>query len=234
MRRSFQQGRRAYCFIRARRTWAAGMRFRRSRALFRAVCRHGALPDALQPRRNDFHLMARREPHGRDFVRLPSADRRLRHTRECGQRRYCARRPPPGRERRRIGAPRRGPAFVHVPSLVWLPFLFPGQSNAFFRMPGASDPGTLQPAWLYNMWMPPMTLVISFTYIVNSIFRCRGDTMAPLRFFLVANSLNFALDPLFIFVFGWACAALRGRCASSAAGVLCSGCGARICAYRAP
>lgn len=96
-----------------------------------------------------------------------------------------------------------GLAFAYVLSLVWLPFLFPGPSNAFFRMLGASDPETLRQAWLYNMWIPPMTLVISFTYIVNSIFRCQGDTMTPLRFFLVANSLNFVLDPLFIFVFGW-------------------------------
>ncbi|OUO94079.1 MATE family efflux transporter [Cloacibacillus sp. An23] len=96
-----------------------------------------------------------------------------------------------------------GLAFSYVLSLVWLPFLFPGPSNAFFSMLGASDPETLRQAWLYNMWIPPMTFVISFTYIVNSIFRCQGDTMTPLRFFVVANGLNFVLDPLFIFVFGW-------------------------------
>ena len=95
-----------------------------------------------------------------------------------------------------------GLAFVYAPSLVRLPFLFQGPSNAFFRMPGASDLETLQQAWLYSMWIPPMPLVISFTCIVNAIFRCRGDAMTPLRFFLVANSLNFALDPLFIFVLG--------------------------------
>lgn len=87
-------------------------------------------------------------------------------------------------------------------SLVRLPFLLPGPSNAFFRMPGASNLETLQQAWLYSMWIPPMTLVISFTYIVNAIFRCQGDAMTPLRFFLAANSLNFALASLFIFVFG--------------------------------
>ena len=122
---------------------------------------------------------------------------------------------------KRRGAPRAaGLAFAYVLSLVWLPFLFPGPSNAFFRMLGASDPETLRQAWLYNMWIPPMTLVIGFTYIVNSIFRCQGDTMTPLRFFVVANGLNFALDPLFIFVFGWgmtgaAAATFRGRAAGA-------------------
>ena len=113
-----------------------------------------------------------------------------------------------------------GLVFAYVLSLVWLPFLFPGPSNAFFRMLGASDPETLRQAWLYNMWIPPMTVVIAFTYIVNSIFRCQGDTMTPLRFFLVANSLNFVLDPLFIFVFGWgmtgaAAATFIGRAAGA-------------------
>ena len=98
---------------------------------------------------------------------------------------------------------RYGLAFAYVLSLIWLPFLFPAASNAFFRTLGASDTETLRQAWLYNMWIPPMTIIIAFTYIVNSIFRCQGDTMTPLRFFLVSNSLNFVLDPLFIFVFGW-------------------------------
>lgn len=96
-----------------------------------------------------------------------------------------------------------GLAFAYFLCLVWIPFLFPGPSNAFFRMLGASNPETLRQAWLYNMWIPPTTFVIGFTYIVNSIFRCQGDTMTPLRFFAVANGLNFVLDPLFIFTFGW-------------------------------
>ena len=98
---------------------------------------------------------------------------------------------------------RYGLAFAYLLCLIWLPFLFPGPSNAFFRMLGASDPETLRQAWLYNMWIPPTTFVIGFTYIVNSIFRCQGDTMTPLRFFVVANGLNFILDPIFIFTFGW-------------------------------
>ncbi len=96
-----------------------------------------------------------------------------------------------------------GLAFSYVLSLIWLPFLFPGPSNAFFRMLGASDPETLRQAWLYNMWIPPMAFITSYTYVVNSVFRCQGDTMTALRFFVIANGLNFVLDPLFIFTFGW-------------------------------
>lgn len=96
-----------------------------------------------------------------------------------------------------------GLAFAYVLSMLWLPFLFPGLSNAFFRMLGASSPGILYQAWLYNMWIPPMMFLISFSYIVNSVFRCQGDTVTPLRFFLIANGLNMVLDPVFIFLFGW-------------------------------
>ena len=96
-----------------------------------------------------------------------------------------------------------GLAFAYTLCLLWIPFLFPGPSNAFFRMLGATDPVTLRQAWLYNMWIPPMLVLISFSYVVNSIFRCQGNTMVPLYFFLIANGLNFILDPVFIFAFGW-------------------------------
>lgn len=96
-----------------------------------------------------------------------------------------------------------GLAFAYILCLLWIPFLFPGPSNAFFRMLGATDPVTLRQAWLYNMWIPPTIVLISFSYVANSIFRCQGNTMVPLYFFLIANGLNFVLDPLFIFTFGW-------------------------------
>ncbi|MDO5115539.1 MAG: MATE family efflux transporter [Synergistaceae bacterium] len=96
-----------------------------------------------------------------------------------------------------------GLAFSYLLCLLWIPFLFPGPSNAFFRMLGATDPVTLRQAWLYNMWIPPMMVFISFSYVVNSIFRCQGNTVVPLCFFTIANGLNLLLDPIFIFVFGW-------------------------------
>lgn len=96
-----------------------------------------------------------------------------------------------------------GMGMAYLLCIPWIPFLFPGASDAFFRMLGASDAGTLRQAWLYNMWIPPMFIFISFSYVANSVFRCQGNTMIPLKFFLIANGANLVLDPLFIFVFGW-------------------------------
>ena len=87
--------------------------------------------------------------------------------------------------------------------LPWLPFLFPQASDAFFRTLGATDAGTLHQAWLYNMWIPPLFVLISFSYVANSVFRCQGDTLTPLVYFLISNGANLILDPLFIFTFGW-------------------------------
>ncbi len=96
-----------------------------------------------------------------------------------------------------------GMGFAYLLCLIWLPFLFPATSDMFFRALGATDPKILLQAWLYNMWIPPMFILISFSYIANSIFRCQGNTMIPLYYFLIANGTNFVLDPIFIFVFGW-------------------------------
>ena len=93
--------------------------------------------------------------------------------------------------------------FAYLLCLIWIPFLFPYTSNIFFRTLGASDPDTLRQAWLYNMWIPPTFILISFSYVVNSVFRCQGNTMIPLKYFLIANGLNIVLDPIFIFTFGW-------------------------------
>ena len=96
-----------------------------------------------------------------------------------------------------------GMGFAYLLCIIWIPFLFPATSDMFFRALGASDPETLHQAWLYNMWIPPMFILISFSYIANSVFRCQGNTMIPLYFFIIANGTNFVLDPIFIFVFGW-------------------------------
>ena len=93
--------------------------------------------------------------------------------------------------------------FAYLLSLIWIPFLFPYTSNIFFRTLGASDAETLRQAWLYNMWIPPTFMLISFSYVVNSVFRCQGNTMIPLKFFLISNGLNIVLDPIFIFTLGW-------------------------------
>lgn len=109
-----------------------------------------------------------------------------------------------------------GISFAYLLCLLWIPFLFPYTSNLFFSALGASDPETLHQAWLYNVWIPPMLVLISFSFVTNSVFRCQGNTIVPLYFFLIANGLNFILDPIFMFVFNWgitgaAAATMTGR-----------------------
>ncbi|NLD06137.1 MAG: MATE family efflux transporter [Synergistaceae bacterium] len=96
-----------------------------------------------------------------------------------------------------------GMGFAYLLCLIWAPFLFPYTSNIFFRTLGAHDADILRQAWLYNMWIPPTLVLISFSYVVNSVFRCQGNTMIPLKYFLVSNGLNIILDPIFIFTLGW-------------------------------
>lgn len=96
-----------------------------------------------------------------------------------------------------------GMGFAYLLCLIWIPFLFPYTSNIFFRTLGASDAETLRQAWLYNMWIPPTFVLISFSYVVNSVFRCQGNTMIPLKYFLISNGINVILDPIFIFTLGW-------------------------------
>ena len=96
-----------------------------------------------------------------------------------------------------------GMGFAYMLCIIWIPFLFPYTSNMFFGALGASDAETLRQAWLYNMWIPPTFILISFSYVVNSVFRCQGNTMVPLKYFLIANGINIVLDPIFIFTLGW-------------------------------
>ncbi|MFA7219399.1 MAG: MATE family efflux transporter, partial [Synergistaceae bacterium] len=63
-----------------------------------------------------------------------------------------------------------GMGFAYMLCLIWIPFLFPYTSNMFFRTLGASDAEILRQAWLYNMWIPPTFILISFSYVVNSVF----------------------------------------------------------------
>ncbi|MDY9921708.1 MAG: MATE family efflux transporter [Synergistota bacterium] len=96
-----------------------------------------------------------------------------------------------------------GMGFAYMLCIIWIPFLFPYTSNMFFGALGASDAETLRQAWLYNMWIPPTFILISYSYVVNSVFRCQGNTMVPLKYFLIANGINIVLDPIFIFTLGW-------------------------------
>jgi putative MATE family efflux protein len=89
-------------------------------------------------------------------------------------------------------------------SLMALPMLSPSVSAAVFnRLGGAGNAEILKMSYDYNMWLPLMAPLITYTYVSNSIFRCQGDTVTPLICMGIANLVNGVLDPIFIFVFGW-------------------------------
>lgn len=96
-----------------------------------------------------------------------------------------------------------GIGLAYLTSVPWILFFFPSVSNGFFALLGADSPRILRQAWLYDLWMPLTMPLASYTYISNSVFRCQGDTVTPLIYFIIANGLNAVLDPVFMFVFGW-------------------------------
>jgi len=97
-----------------------------------------------------------------------------------------------------------GLGLLYVACLLSLPLILPPVSNSLFRMIGAGGDDTLlRMCWLYNMWVPIMLPFLGFTYMANTVFRAQGDTMTPFKAVSLANAINIALDPLFIFVFHW-------------------------------
>ncbi|MCL2009730.1 MAG: MATE family efflux transporter [Synergistaceae bacterium] len=97
-------------------------------------------------------------------------------------------------------------ALLYLFCVLSLPLILPGVSNALFTSIGAADAGgseLLRLCWLYNMWMPIILPFMGFTYVVNTIFRAQGDTLTPFKAIAMANVINIALDPIFIFYFNW-------------------------------
>ncbi|MDR2179683.1 MAG: MATE family efflux transporter [Synergistaceae bacterium] len=97
-----------------------------------------------------------------------------------------------------------GLALGYVLSLCASPMLFPGISAAIFNQLGAmGNAEMLESSYAYNMWLPLMAPLITYTFVSNSVFRCQGDMVTPLVCMAIANVINGILDPIFIFVFGW-------------------------------
>lgn len=95
-----------------------------------------------------------------------------------------------------------GMGLAYTVSMLWFPLMIPSLSDAFFTLLGA-DTSVLRQVWLYNVWVPPTIIAISYSFIANSVFRCQGNTMVPLIYMLITNLTNLILDPIFIFTFGW-------------------------------
>ena len=94
-------------------------------------------------------------------------------------------------------------ALLYFLCFLMVPLIFPWFSNIVFHSIGiGEDEMLLGLCWEYNMWAPFTFLFMGFTYICNSTFRVQGDTVTPFKAVALANTINLALDPIFIFTFG--------------------------------
>jgi putative MATE family efflux protein len=97
-----------------------------------------------------------------------------------------------------------GLSLGYLLSLPAFPMTLPKISAAVFNQLGAAgSEEILRMSHAYNLWLPLMAPLIAYTFISNSVFRCRGDTVTPLVCMAIANLINGILDPIFIFYFGW-------------------------------
>jgi putative MATE family efflux protein len=94
-----------------------------------------------------------------------------------------------------------GLALGYFLSLMMTPMLFPDISAVVINQLGASgNADILKISYAYNMWLPLTAPLITYMYVSNCIFRCRGDMVTPLICMAIANLVNGVLDPIFIFV----------------------------------
>jgi len=87
--------------------------------------------------------------------------------------------------------------------LIALPIAAVGivYARDLLRLMGA-DGWALDHGYRYTQWMLGGNVVILLLFVVNAVFRGAGDAAAAMRVLWVANALNIALDPVFIFGFG--------------------------------
>jgi putative MATE family efflux protein len=115
-----------------------------------------------------------------------------------------------------------GLTFAYALCLIMAPLLLRGPSDWIFNNLGArGDAAILGLTFRYNFWWAPTAPFIAYTFISNSVFRCQGDAMTPLKTMAIANAVNIILDPIFIFTLGMgiegaAVATMLSRVASSA------------------
>lgn len=55
----------------------------------------------------------------------------------------------------------------------------------------------------FTAWLVAGFPVMGYVMTAEALFMARGNTATPMRGQILGNVLNFCLDPLFIFVFGW-------------------------------
>ena len=125
-----------------------------------------------------------------------------------------------GKQRVAVGMATSGLFLAYCVCLPLLPLIFPSVSDAVFSRLGAEgQPELLRQCWLYNLWTPIIAPFIGFTFIINCVFRCQGNTIVPLVCMMIANIVNMILDPIFIFVFDWG---IAGAAIATLVGRLCA------------
>ena len=93
--------------------------------------------------------------------------------------------------------------------LLFFPLLAPSVCRAFFRLAGA-DPAMAEVGVGFVFWLVLGFPVMGYVFAAEAIFTARGDTMTPMKAMVLGNVINIALDPLYIFVFGWGVAGAAG------------------------
>jgi putative MATE family efflux protein len=88
-------------------------------------------------------------------------------------------------------------AFISV-AISIIGFMF---SRDLLHMIGASE-AAIASGWKYTTWMISGNMVIVLLFINNAIFRSAGDAAISMRVLWIANLLNMALDPCFIYGLG--------------------------------
>ena len=92
---------------------------------------------------------------------------------------------------------------------LFLPLAIPALCRAFYQGIGADAAITAEGIW-FVFWLVSGFPVMGYVFAAEALFTARGDTVTPMKAMLLGNVLNIALDPIFIFVFGWGVAGAAG------------------------